>query len=115
MKKFDFPFEKYKFYTNNKDIVVAISTYAGQEVRGIARCAPEDEFSLEKGKRLAAAKCNYKVAEKRQKSAEKARATSFWNFLEALQEMEYYSNYYRDADEALADAAEEIYELMKEL
>ena len=37
-------FTNYTYYTNNKDIVVALSTYAGKNVRGIAKCDPRDEF-----------------------------------------------------------------------
>ena len=59
-----FPLEKYRYYfAGNK--IIATSTYAGQTVRGVALCAPEDEFNEAKGKELAAARCNEKVAQKR--------------------------------------------------
>lgn len=45
--------------------VIAISTYAGKTVRGVAKCDPRDEFDVEVGKRLAEARCNAKVAAKR--------------------------------------------------
>ena len=63
MKKNFIP--RYRYYTNGKDTVVAVSTYAGETVRGVAKCAPEDEFDLAKGKKLAAARCAKKVAKKR--------------------------------------------------
>lgn len=34
-------------------------------MRGVAKCAPNDEFDLEYGKRLAAARCVAKIANKR--------------------------------------------------
>lgn len=51
--------------------VVATSTYAGRTVRGKAICDPRDTFSLEEGKKLAAARCNVKIAEKRAARAER--------------------------------------------
>lgn len=63
-----YPLEKYRFYfANNK--VIAVSTYAGKNVKGVAKCDGRDEFDIEKGKRLAAARCNARIAEKRVKRA----------------------------------------------
>ena len=59
-----FDYEKYRYYTNGNK-VIAVSTYAGKTVRGTAKCDPKDAFDLEKGKKLAAARCAVKVAEKR--------------------------------------------------
>lgn len=72
-----FPLEKYRYYIAKKDDgisyqVVAVSTYAGHIVRGVSKCDPRDEFSLETGKKLAALRCNVKVGEKRVKAAAKA-------------------------------------------
>lgn len=50
-------------------VVVATSTYAGKPVRGVARCHPNDEFDIDTGIQLAVARCNLKVADKRQKRA----------------------------------------------
>ena len=59
-----YPLEKYRYYfAGNK--VIATSTYAGRTVRGVALCAPEDEFNEAIGKELAAARCNEKIAAKR--------------------------------------------------
>ncbi len=63
-----YPIEKYKFYTNGSR-VIAVSTYAGKVVRGVAVCHADDEFSLEKGKQLAALRCAEKIATKRLKRA----------------------------------------------
>ena len=66
---YSYPIEKYRFITtktkNGDPKVIAISTYAGKTVRGVAVCAPGDSFSLERGKELAAARCAYKIAQKR--------------------------------------------------
>lgn len=65
---------KYKYYTNNKDIVVAVVRYAGKPVRCVARLDPRDEFDLEKGKRIAKARCELKVADMRIKKGKKREA-----------------------------------------
>ena len=58
----------YRIYeTPNK--VIAVSSFAGQTVRGVAKCNPADEFDFEKGAALAAARCGVKIAEKRVKRA----------------------------------------------
>ena len=49
--------------------VVAVSTFAGVTVKGYADCNPNDEFDLEYGKALAAARCAEKIAAKRCKRA----------------------------------------------
>lgn len=59
----------YKFYfAGNK--VIAVSSFAGVTVRGVAKCSPNDEFDLEYGKALAAARCGEKIAAKRLKRAQ---------------------------------------------
>ncbi len=60
--------DSYRFY-NSDNKVIAVSTYAGRPVRGIAKCNPDDTFSLEDGKELAMARCNERVAEKRLRRA----------------------------------------------
>ena len=65
-----FSMDRYQFeVADNK--VIATSMHAGKPVRGIAKCEPDDEFSLESGKLLAAARCNEKVYNKRLKRARK--------------------------------------------
>ena len=58
----------YKFYTaGNK--VIAVSSFAGATVRGVAKCNPNDEFDLHYDMALAAARCQEKIAAKRMKRA----------------------------------------------
>jgi hypothetical protein len=66
MRKFEY---KYKI-DEEKRTIVAMSTFAGKVVTGVARCAPGDEFNIETGKKIAAARCSVKIAEKRLKRAE---------------------------------------------
>ena len=60
--------DKYRFYVT-KDRVIAVSSYAGRPVRGVAKCASGDKFDVNIGKELAAARCNQKIANKRKKRA----------------------------------------------
>lgn len=55
----------YHIYSDGKSIIVATATYAGKTYRGVAKCAPEDEFNYEQGAALAAARCAQKIAKAR--------------------------------------------------
>ena len=67
----------YKFYQYNRlredgttNIrIVAVSSFAGKPVKGYADLHPTDEFDIEYGKALAAARCAEKIAAKRCKRA----------------------------------------------
>ena len=69
-----FPIEKYNFIQHKtedgRERIIALSTYCGRPVRGVAICSADDNFDLEAGKRLAAARCELKVANKRAKYAQ---------------------------------------------
>ena len=68
-----YPIEKYKFVKrtlkNGNIQIIALSTYGGKVVKGKATCAPDDTYDEEIGKKLAAARCEVKVAQKRYKRA----------------------------------------------
>jgi hypothetical protein len=55
----------YKIHTDNERVVVALSTYAGKTVKGVAKCSPEDKFDFDTGREIAEARCNLAVATKR--------------------------------------------------
>ena len=73
-----YPIEKYQFkefIKKNEDgsqskIIAAISTYGGKIVKGISKCCDTDSYSFEKGKKLAAARCDLKVCLKRKNRAD---------------------------------------------
>jgi hypothetical protein len=79
MRKFEY---KYRI-DEEKRTVVAMSTFAGKTVVGVAHCAPSDEFNVETGKKIAAARCSLKIAEKRMKRAKECNkwaneCVTFW-------------------------------------
>ena len=96
MREFDK--NKYKIFKNEeKGLVVAVSTYAGKNVKGIAKCDPRDTFDFEKGKELAIARCNAKIAEKRKKRAYAKKCEAEEILIAANRYMEAMLTYYHDS------------------
>lgn len=98
-------FKNYK-YVVTPTKVIALSTYGGRTVRGVAKCHPDDTFNEEVGKALAAARCNEKVAIKRY-----ARAQQKYNeMVQELREIEVrkhkVADYLHDSYEAYKEAKE---------
>ena len=99
---------QYKIYRADKKII-ALSTFAGKAVRGIAKCDPRDDYSAEYGETLAVARCASKISDKRVKSA-KAKLTAATKALEAAQKQydkmtQYYADSVRQADTAKAEVS----------
>lgn len=92
----NFPMDRYKFYTyknkNGEIVTLAISTFAGKPVKGVAICAIDDTYDVETGKRLAALRCAEKIATKR--------------YLRSLEKV-------RDAEEYMHDAQSYLYDMNK--
>lgn len=115
-----YPIEKYQFkeFTKkNEDgslskIIVAISTYSGKIVKGISKCCDTDSYSFEKGKKLAAARCDLKVCLKRKKRAAKKLEEA----REALKRAEaYYAamrHYYFESSEEWLQASDRLDEIV---
>ena len=99
----DFPLEKYRYYTDGNR-VIAVSTYAGKTVRGVAVCHPDDTFDLELGTQIAAAKCNAKVAEKRLDRAMTKTAEAGLAVIHAQRHQSDMQEYYNDAFVAYKEA-----------
>lgn len=108
-----FPIEKYKFYVGKRADgtpykVIAVSSFAGQPVRGVAVCNPRDEFDLEKGKALAAARCNFKVAQKRYRRAMEKLYDASLARISAGEKYLNMANYSIDAEEAMNNAKRDL-------
>ena len=66
--------DKYHFYYHLENHTIVCTTlYKGQMVRGVAKCSPEDDFSLETGKKLAYLRCKTKFLRKKLKRAYNAK------------------------------------------
>ena len=103
----DFPLEKYRFYqAGNK--IIAVSRYANKTVRGVAVCHPDDKFDIELGKRLAAARCNEKVAAKRYARATQCYKDAEVVYREASERIDNMSDYRNDAFIAMNEASQAV-------
>ena len=111
--------DKYKFYQykdkNAKDTVAAASTYAGRTVKGYAKCDPKDQFSIEKGKELAAARCNAKIASKRVKRASAKYLEAQQQLAEAKRFMARMTEYYTDAVDHREESNAAVTDMMKSM
>ncbi len=105
---------KYRFF-NAGNKVIAVSTYAGKTVCGFAVCDPRDSFDEEKGRDLAAARCNAKVAAKRLKRAVKKRAEAAKILADAQKHYDRMVNYYHDSLVASHDANKEVNDLISRM
>ena len=101
--KNDSNFNNYKYYVSDGK-VIAVSSYAKKTVRGVAKCSPNDVFDLEKGKKLAAARCNLKVAQKRNYRALHNWAEKLVENAIAQNELNEASDYYLDSNKKLIEA-----------
>lgn len=87
---------------------IAISTYAGKSVRGIAICDPGDVYDELIGKQIAATRCSAKIAKKRRNRARRELNKAHANLKAALNKYDDMAEYYEDACNALRDAEEAI-------
>ena len=111
---FEYPLEKYRYYvTKNK--VIAVSTYAGKTVRGVAKCDPNDHFDIEKGKQLAAARCNQRIAAKRFARATAAANAAQDAIVEATNYADRMAEYKYDAQDALIEADARVNNLLVDM
>lgn len=109
MKKYN-----YRYYSAPNKII-AVSSFAGKPVRGVAKCAPGDEFDIEKGKELAAARCSLKVAEKRKIRATEKYIEASAAVVEAQQKLAHMRDYFIDASDRLDEAEDKLNELLESL
>ena len=110
----NYPLDKYRFVTAGNR-VIAISSYAGRRVRGVAICSKDDNFSLDKGKELAAARCALKVAEKRVKRAYNKVTEAEAAYDKAGEHYDSMCDYHADAMETMYDAADHLESLLESL
>lgn len=106
--------DKYRFYTS-KNKVIAVSSYAGKPVRGVAKCDPEDVFSLEDGKKLAAARCNEKISHKRLNRARNRMNEAENAYLAAKRHYEKMQKYFTDSQTSCSKAQDYTMKTLSEL
>lgn len=110
--------KRYKYFRDGSNTVIAISTYAGKTVKGIAKCDPNDNFSYDYGKKLAKARCDVKISRKRYKNANSKLKAAYKAFTAVKKYYnKYYSkmfNYKADAFKAMEAAKENLANILDE-
>jgi hypothetical protein len=106
----------YKFVVDEEHrTVVCLSTFAGQTIRGVARCNPTDVFNVEAGKALAEARCAAKIAHKRLKRAENCVEGTISCLKYCEERLVHYRSYEADALEDVKLTTAKLKELEKNL
>ena len=98
-----YSFKKYKF-TIEGNTIIAQSTFGRKPVVGKAKCHPDDEFDLEYGKTLAAARCNAKIAKKRNRKAIERYFAAEQGLNKAKYEMQEAVSYFMESSDLLEKA-----------
>lgn len=98
---------KYRIYEGpNK--VIAVSSFAGRDVRAVAKCHPGDEYDFDKGVALATARCNHKIAMLRLKRAYQRRDDLLDELTVLFKKLGEARDYERDAEAKLNEAELEL-------
>lgn len=110
-----FPMERYKFFTNSKGHVYAVSSYCGKTIKGVAKCDPKDTFDLEKGKKLAAMRCNVKICALRAKRMKKKVDEAQKELVNATCYLSNMEDFKSDADASYHTAIKELTNFMDKI
>ena len=113
-----YPIEKYKVYTysdkeTSAKIIAAVSTYAGKTVKAYAKCDPRASYDEAAGKKLAAARCNAKIAVKRRARAARKVAEAQAQFNAAKAHLDKMNKYLADASTEAKVAQSDLADLEK--
>ena len=97
-----YPVTKYRIVVHqhpeyNTTEIIAMSTYAGETVKGKAICHINDNYSEEAGTKLAMARCAEKIAIKRANRANAKLAEAQSILQDAINHMNDMLNYYIDS------------------
>lgn len=107
---------KYKYVIDEeKRTIVALSTFAGEVVRGVARCAPGDVWDIEEGKKLAETRCSAKIAHKRLRRAEEMVEWAVDGFEYFAEQVEKYKKYESDSIEKVKCVTAQLAKLEESL
>ena len=102
-----YPIDKYRFiHTGNKTI--AISSYAGKTVRGVAKCDPRDPVNAETGKEIASLRCAQKIAKRRAARAGKKLDEAMATLAQAEKYKDAMKRYYEDSLRSQAEISEAL-------
>ena len=99
---------RYQTYLAGEKKIIVVSRYAGKVVRGVAKCAPDDAFDMQKGEKLARLRCDEKIAEKRVARSQAAYVEAVANLMAAQKRLNDMKEYMDDAAAEYADVQAEL-------
>lgn len=105
----------YRYYYDDNQRVIAVSSYAGRRVRGVAKCSPEDTFDPDKGLELAKARCDVKIAKKRTLRAAECYEDAMTALRKAEDRVYKMQNYLLDSEKAYEKAMDHLTEIEKNM
>lgn len=97
----------YKFF-KSPAIIVAIRSFGNKEIKGIARCSPNDTFDEDIGTKLAILRCDKKLAKAKLKEAE-------LNLKEADKMITHYIKIFSEANKYFAKCKDNYNSISKSL
>ncbi len=104
----------YQIYTDTKNKqVIAVCRYAGHNVKGVAKCAPGDEFDISFGTSLAVARCEAKVAKKKVRNAATKYMEAAKEADKAQRKFDKMKQYYIDSVDQYDKALEDLKDILK--
>lgn len=104
---------RYNIYFN-KNQCIAVTRYAGKSVRAVAKCDPVDKFDGAYGERLATARCDVKVAEKRQRRAVELANSAINALIDYQKRVDKLMEFVTQATAELAEAEAELKAVLDE-
>ena len=99
---------RYKFDYSEDKKIICISTFAKQEVRGVAKCSPEDSFNFKIGSMLAQLRCDAKVSKKRLAKARKRYDEAVKRWRQINDELTQASHYLTDSANQYKEATTDL-------
>ena len=105
---------RYRFYVAENKII-CVSSFAGKPVRGVAKCDPKDTFDFDAGKKLAMARCDYKITKKRVLRARERHCEAIKLLGDAREYADRMQSYYDDAFKDFVKADENLKAVEKSL
>ena len=115
-----YPIEKYRVVVHqhpdyHTPEIIAMSTYAGDVVKGKAICQLGDEYDEQAGVELAVARCAHKIARKRKARAARLLKYAQEQLIMAQKYVDDMTSYLEGASQEVIDTAADIDNLLNKM
>ena len=107
------PNRRYTYHTDSHNNTYCVSYFAGKPVTACAKLDPRDTYDKEKGMKIAKARCDAKIAEKRVKLAMKRTKLAQEIYTDAEKYYNDKVDYLNRAKNTLKQAEKELKQVMK--